>query len=87
MTTGAACGVCETDIANSWRVSYNINASWPKIIEIIDTNARKWRYAGPGGFNDMDMLVVGSRMGRQSHTHATRPCVRRGAVRVHTEEQ
>jgi hypothetical protein len=29
-------------------------------MKLLDANARRWRYAAPGAFNDPDMLEVGS---------------------------
>ncbi len=50
------------NIADSWRVSYDINNDFGSILAIIDLNAELWRYASPGHFNDMDMLQVGRGM-------------------------
>ncbi|ANH83888.1 alpha-galactosidase [Niabella ginsenosidivorans] len=49
-------------IANSWRVSADISASFESILKIIDLNADLWPYSGPGHVNDMDMLQVGRGM-------------------------
>ncbi|CAG8528085.1 15634_t:CDS:10 [Racocetra persica] len=46
-------------IGNSWRTSVDIDAFWPSIISIIDSQARLTQYGKPGGWNDPDMLVVG----------------------------
>lgn len=58
-----------------WRMSADVRDKWkslekPKdahdlhrtgagILDILDLNAELYPYAGPGGWNDMDMLVVG----------------------------
>jgi alpha-galactosidase len=46
-------------LGNSWRISgdcYN----WPSIITAINTNADLAQYAGPGAWNDPDMLIGSS---------------------------
>jgi len=48
-----------TTIANSWRISEDINASWNSVIYIIDKNSYLAPYVSQGHFNDMDMLEVG----------------------------
>jgi len=51
-----------------WRTSYDVNDSWDKprndnspigIQTSLDVDANLERFAGPGGWNDPDMLVVG----------------------------
>ncbi|CAG8752238.1 8566_t:CDS:10, partial [Dentiscutata erythropus] len=44
---------------NSWRTTGDINASWPSIVSIIDSQISITGYGGPGGWNDPDMLVLG----------------------------
>ncbi|HHY83908.1 MAG TPA: alpha-galactosidase [Verrucomicrobia bacterium] len=44
---------------NSWRTTQDINDSWSSMSGIGFSQAGKERYAGPGHFNDPDMLVVG----------------------------
>mmetsp|Transcript_11199 Transcript_11199/g.28718 ORF Transcript_11199/g.28718 Transcript_11199/m.28718 type:complete len:497 (-) Transcript_11199:255-1745(-) len=46
-------------IANSWRTTPDITPSWPSIVNISKENNRWAAYAGPGGWNDPDMLEVG----------------------------
>ena len=48
------------DVGNSWRTTGDISDSWNSMITIIDTNNRWADYAGPGGWNDPDMLEVGN---------------------------
>ena len=48
------------DVGNSWRTSRNINDSWDSMISSIDTNNKYYKNAGPGGWNDPDMLEVGN---------------------------
>ena len=44
---------------NSWRTTGDINDSWGSMANIGFNQAGKEKYAGPGHFNDPDMLVVG----------------------------
>ena len=46
-------------VGNSWRTTGDIFNSWNSMINIIDLNDRWYEYAGPGGWNDPDMLEVG----------------------------
>jgi hypothetical protein len=50
------------EVADSWRVSGDITPDFDSICRIIDLNEPLWRFAGPGRFNDMDMLQVGRGM-------------------------
>ena len=47
-------------VGNSWRTTGDIFNSWNSMISIIDQNNRCYEYAGPGGWNDPDMLEVGN---------------------------
>jgi alpha-galactosidase len=47
-------------IGNSWRTTGDIQASWASITDILDQNDQWHSYAGPGGWNDPDMLQVGT---------------------------
>jgi alpha-galactosidase len=47
-------------VGNSWRTTGDIFNSWNSMITIIDQNNRWYEYAGPGGWNDPDMLEVGN---------------------------
>jgi len=49
-------------VADSWRISGDIEANFKSICHIIDLNAGMAKYASPGHFNDMDMLQVGRGM-------------------------
>ncbi|KAL0069174.1 hypothetical protein AAF712_003862 [Marasmius tenuissimus] len=51
-----------TTIANSWRMSQDIGppAQWSGIFRIINQVVPITGFAGPGGFNDLDMLYVGN---------------------------
>ena len=47
-------------IANLWRIGFDINASWSSITSLVDQDAPLAPYAGPGHWNDPDMLEVGN---------------------------
>lgn len=47
-------------IGNSWRTTPDISANWGRIVEIYNKNIKLHEYAGPGHFNDPDMLEVGN---------------------------
>lgn len=46
--------------AHYWRTGNDINADWSVILNRIDINDKWSQYAGPGHFNDPDMLQVGN---------------------------
>ncbi len=46
-------------VANIWRIGFDINASFGSVTQLIDENSGLYSYAGPGHFNDPDMLEVG----------------------------
>ncbi|KAE9376501.1 glycoside hydrolase family 27 protein [Stipitochalara longipes BDJ] len=46
--------------ANSWRVSSDVTDKWSSIVSIASNAQSYASYAGPGGFNDFDMLEVGN---------------------------
>ncbi len=48
------------DVGNSWRTTQDIADTWKSMINIIDKNNKWYEYAGPGGWNDPDMLEVGN---------------------------
>ena len=43
-----------------WRIEFDISASWNEIIRLIDKNKPEYIGAGPGHWNDPDMLEVGN---------------------------
>ncbi|KAJ7845390.1 glycoside hydrolase family 27 protein [Mycena olivaceomarginata] len=51
-----------SSVANSWRISNDIGppASWDNLFRIINQVVPITQFAGPGGFNDLDMLEVGN---------------------------
>jgi len=61
-----------TQIADSWRISGDIDNEFHSILAIIDLNADLWRYSSLGHYNDMDMLQVGRGMSfEEDKTHFT----------------
>eukprot|EP00249_Psilotum_nudum_P005821 c19244_g1_i1 orf=441-1085(+) len=47
-------------VGNSWRTTNDIHDNWTRIVSIADQNNVWAEYAGPGGWNDPDMLEVGN---------------------------
>ncbi|RHN52890.1 Alpha-galactosidase [Medicago truncatula] len=47
-------------VGNSWRTTGDIKDNWHRMTSIIDVNDKWASYAGPGGWNDPDMLEVGN---------------------------
>ncbi|KAH9306868.1 hypothetical protein KI387_011272, partial [Taxus chinensis] len=47
-------------VGHSWRTTQDINNSWISISSRADQNNKWAKYAGPGGWNDPDMLEVGN---------------------------
>ncbi len=45
---------------NLWRTTLDISANWASIVAIYEQNVRLAKHAGPGGWNDPDMLEVGN---------------------------
>lgn len=45
---------------NLWRTTGDIEARWGSIYDILSQQAGLWSYAGPGHWNDPDMLEVGN---------------------------
>lgn len=61
-----------TQVANSWRISGDIDNTFGSVMHIVDLNADLWRYASRGRYNDMDMLQVGRGMTyEEDKTHFT----------------
>jgi len=48
------------DVGNLWRTTGDISDNWYSMVSIIDINAGLYMYAGPGHWNDPDMLEVGN---------------------------
>ena len=47
-------------ISNLWRTTGDISDSWNSMVDIIDQQVGLNKYAGPGHWNDPDMLEVGN---------------------------
>ena len=47
-------------VGNSWRTTDDVTDTWTAIIGNMFSNARFPDYAGPGGYNDLDMLELGN---------------------------
>jgi alpha-galactosidase len=54
------CSLTLVTIANMWRIGFDIDRTWGSVIRLIDENAGLYSYAGPGHWNDPDMLEVGN---------------------------
>lgn len=46
--------------AHLWRTTSDINASWRSVMRLVDSQRGLAAFAGPGGWNDPDMLEVGN---------------------------
>jgi alpha-galactosidase len=44
---------------NTWRIAADANGRWSGVMAALDVDAPLYRYAGPGGWNDPDILQVG----------------------------
>jgi alpha-galactosidase len=60
--TGCPPNTCSINLvttANMWRIGFDINASWASVTSLIDQDQNLYSYAGPGHWNDPDMMEVG----------------------------
>jgi len=48
------------EVGHLWRTTGDIVDRWDSMIDILDKNRDLSKYAGPGGWNDPDMLEVGN---------------------------
>ncbi|MEZ0074770.1 NPCBM/NEW2 domain-containing protein [Planotetraspora sp. GP83] len=48
------------EVGHLWRTTGDINDTWPRTLSIIKANLPLAQYAGPGHWNDPDMLEVGN---------------------------
>lgn len=48
------------DVGNLWRTTSDINDNFNSFLNIMETNQALWMHAGPGHWNDPDMLEVGN---------------------------
>ncbi len=58
--TPTNCSLNLPTIANLWRIGFDISANWSEVIRLIDANKNQYSGAGPGHWNDPDMLEVGN---------------------------
>ncbi len=58
--TPTNCSIDLVNIANMWRIEFDISANWDSVIRLIDKNKPEYVGAGPGHWNDPDMLEVGN---------------------------
>ena len=56
VTSAAKAFVMLAQVANSWRTTADIAASWDSILRCLDNTVGLSRFAGPGAWNDPDML-------------------------------
>ncbi len=47
-------------VGNSWRTTGDTHDQWEEMITHADLNNQWWAWAGPGGWNDPDMLQAGN---------------------------
>jgi alpha-galactosidase len=58
--TPTHCSIELPKIANMWRIEFDIGPNWASVIRLIDANKPEYIGAGPGHWNDPDMLEVGN---------------------------
>ena len=56
------CSIDEAKLSNMWRIGFDITNTWASFTGLIDTDKPLAQYAGPGHWNDPDMLEVGRGM-------------------------
>ncbi len=49
-----------SDVGHMWRTTSDIQDNWPRMLTILDANSVFASYAGPGHWNDPDMLEIGN---------------------------
>ncbi len=63
-------------LADSWRISGDIEPTFKSIMRIVDLCEPLWDKSSPGHYNDMDMLQVGRGMSQdEDRTHFTLWCM------------
>ncbi len=65
-----------SDTGHLWRTTGDINDTWPRTMDIYEKNVVLDAYAGPGHWNDPDMLEVGNGKMPRPSTAATSRCGR-----------
>ena len=69
-------GIWAIEIADSWRISGDINNEFESVMKIVDINAELWKYSSLGHYNDMDMLQIGRGMSyEEDKSHFTMWCM------------
>ena len=69
-------GTWIADVADSWRTTGDINASWGSVKGIIEENLCLSAYCHDGHYNDMDMLEVGRGLSAvEDRTHFGMWCI------------
>lgn len=69
-------GTWVSDVASSWRISFDINSSWRSVRNIIHQSLYLSAYASPGHYNDMDMLEIGRTLSpEEDKTHFGMWCI------------
>jgi len=64
------------DVANMWRIGGDIKARWSSVLQLIDLDAPLAGNAGPGRWNDADMMEVGNGMSEdQDRAHFSMWCM------------
>ncbi|PVI05616.1 glycoside hydrolase family 27 protein [Periconia macrospinosa] len=48
------------EVGNSWRMSVDNWGGWEDVVRIASSAAPIANYSAPGGFNDLDMMIVGN---------------------------
>jgi alpha-galactosidase len=56
----SSCSLNLPTIANMWRIGFDISGNWSSMIGLVDQDANQYSYAGPGHWNDPDMMEVGN---------------------------
>jgi alpha-galactosidase len=56
----STCSLDLPTIANMWRIGFDIAPNWGAVIRLLDENASLDSHAGPGHWNDPDMMEVGN---------------------------
>ena len=55
-------------VGHLWRTTGDIGPTWQSFTRLLDQQVDLWKYAGPGGWNDPDMLEVGVKVGDRGLT-------------------
>lgn len=58
--TPTHCAIDLPTVANMWRIEFDIAPTWGDVTRLIDANKNEYIGAGPGHWNDPDMLEVGN---------------------------